>query len=446
MTMRRRLHALSRKRQISTRLLQATLALTFGLTLQAPLQAATVDGEEVPLHHVSAEACKDCHKAIYKQWKGSMHAQSTALKDPIHGAFYKKLVGDPTKEGVTSKNGMYPVCLQCHAPNAALDKKTKLDALPAYSEGINCVSCHSMAKYKGIHGKKGKFQLGVAAYEFSDQLQGPNGFLHEQGAAADKLRAAIEDEGELNPHLGLDNSKQPYITAEEAADLNLPMQQNATLQSSDACLGCHDKRHNPKNTPLCQTGDEIAEGGSQETCQSCHMPVVNGVTSHAMGGGHDLGMLKRSVKMTLEANASGDNASAKVTIKNLQPHNVPTGAPFRNMVLKVTALDAKGNVLWQNYQKHPAKEDPQAFFVYTMTDDSGQPAPPPQATQVGKNTRLKPFEERVLSYDFTVKGRVDSVRAELFYNLLWPGLVKQMKALPDELKAPKRIAWSEARL
>ena len=25
-------------------------------------QAATVDGKELPLHHVSAEDCKDCHK------------------------------------------------------------------------------------------------------------------------------------------------------------------------------------------------------------------------------------------------------------------------------------------------------------------------------------------------------------------------------------------------
>ncbi|WP_167374161.1 multiheme c-type cytochrome [Bathymodiolus platifrons methanotrophic gill symbiont] len=40
-----------------------------------------------PLHHVSAKECKNCHEDIYSQWKGSMHANSTALKDPIHGAF-----------------------------------------------------------------------------------------------------------------------------------------------------------------------------------------------------------------------------------------------------------------------------------------------------------------------------------------------------------------------
>ena len=97
-----------------------------------------------PIHHVSAETCKTCHEQIYNQWSGSMHAQSAAVKDPIHGAFYRNVVGDPTAEGVTTKNGKYPVCLQCHAPNAARDKTTKLDAKPAYSEGVNCVACHTL--------------------------------------------------------------------------------------------------------------------------------------------------------------------------------------------------------------------------------------------------------------------------------------------------------------
>ena len=65
------------------------------------------------LHHVEAKACKQCHEEIYAQWVGSMHAQSSALKDPIHGAFYKNVVGDPKEEGVTMKNGKYPVCHKC---------------------------------------------------------------------------------------------------------------------------------------------------------------------------------------------------------------------------------------------------------------------------------------------------------------------------------------------
>ena len=406
-----------------------------------PLAAAIIDGAEVPTHQVSSKTCKECHKEIYKQWSGSMHAQSTALKDPIHGAFYKQLVGDPTHEGL-KKGGKYPVCLQCHAPNAAKDGKTKLDEMAAYEEGVNCVACHTLAGYKGIQGEKG-MRLGVQAYESSDQLQGANGFLHEQGAAADQLRAAFEESGDLNPHLGRDNRGASYMEEDESKELDLPMGRSSMLKGSQACLGCHDKRNNPNKVALCQTGDEYEEGKSRETCQSCHMPVVNGVVSHAMGGGHDGAMLKRAVKMDLKVAKQGDRLQITTQLENHQPHNVPTGAPFRNLALKVTALSATGEVLWVNYQKHPMKEDPQSYFLYGMTDDEGKPAPPPKATKAGKDTRLRPFEQRQLQHEIAAAG-VDSVRAELYYNLLWAGLAKKLKQLPADLKAPKRIAWAEA--
>ncbi len=133
-------------------------------------------GEGKSLHDVPPEACKQCHEEIYTQWKGSMHANSSALKDPIHGAFYNKVMGDPTQEGVKSKKGKYPVCLKCHAPVAAMEKKTKLDAKPAYSNGIGCVTCHSFTKFKGNDSKQGKPLYGIDAYEIDTaSLHGPSG-------------------------------------------------------------------------------------------------------------------------------------------------------------------------------------------------------------------------------------------------------------------------------
>ena len=49
------------------------------------------------VNNVSSEVCQNCHKEIYQQWKDSMHANSTAINDPIHGTFYKMVVGDPTQ-------------------------------------------------------------------------------------------------------------------------------------------------------------------------------------------------------------------------------------------------------------------------------------------------------------------------------------------------------------
>jgi hypothetical protein len=81
-------------------------------------------------------------------------------------------------------------------------------------------------------------------------------------------------------------------------------------------------------------------------------------------------------------------------------------------------------------------------MVLALTDDEGKPAPPPTATKPGKDTRLKPHEERTLTYDIPADGVV-LVRGELYYNLLWPGLVEKFSHLPEELTAPVLIGEAE---
>ncbi|MCU7871827.1 MAG: cytochrome c family protein [Candidatus Thiodiazotropha sp. (ex Lucinoma borealis)] len=418
------------------------LSYTFSLLVLLINPLGVSAGTDKPIHQIPSEVCQNCHKEIYKQWKGSMHAQSTALKDPIHGTFYKKVVGSPTEEGVKHKaSGKYPICLQCHAPNAAVDKTTKLDAKPAYSEGVNCVACHTLAKFKGTSGKNGKLLLGLKAYERKNELQGPQGFnqgLTKLVAADDMFGGASSDDSKPNPHtqgeVELDGKKIPA----------LPMAGNPGLMKTNAaCMGCHDKRNNPHGVPLCQTGNEYA--GSNVNCQSCHMPIAGGMADHGMGGGHNHAMLKRSVVFTLDAVKEGDNLNATVTLKNMQPHSLPTGAPFRNIYLKLSAYDAQGNVVWQNAEGHPAKDDSKAYFAYLLANDKGDPAMPPTATQLGADTRLKPYEERILSYKIPAKGTV-LVRGELFYNLLWPVLVNKFKHLPEDLVAPESIAIAEVNL
>ncbi len=403
--------------------------------------AGTALAEE-PLHHVPSEVCKNCHQEVYRQWSASMHAQSSALNDPIHLTFYKKVAGSPTEEDVKHKaSGTFPVCLQCHAPNAARDKTTKLDAKPAYSEGVNCVACHTLTNFKGIQGPEGKLQLGLKSYDAADKLQGPSGFnrgLQKLIASDDVFGGAGGDEDQKpNPHLGESVQFQGKdIPA-------LPMEGNPTqMKTNDACMGCHDQRNNPHGVPLCQTGNEYTMAKTDVNCLSCHMPIADGIADHGMGGGHDQAMLKRSVVFDLSTETAGDQIKASVLLKNQQPHSMPTGAPFRNVVMKLTAYDANGEVVWENAEGHPAETDPQAFLVLTLTDDEGKPAPPPTATKPGKDTRLKPHEERTLTYDIPAQGVV-LVRGELFYNLLWPGLVKKFSHLPEDLTAPVLIAEAE---
>ncbi len=67
------------------------------------------------------------------------------------------------------------------------------------------------------------------------------------------------------------------------------------------------------------------------------------------------------------------------------------------------------------------------------------------AKKLGPDTRLKAFETRYLTYSIPAKN-VTLVRGELFYNLLWPELVKKFTRLPKDLTAPMPIAMSEVKL
>ncbi len=376
-------------------------------------------------HEVSSKLCGECHQEIYKEWSGSMHGQSTALDDPIHGAFYRKVMGDPTQEGVKSKKGKYPVCLRCHAPNAALSKTTKLDAKPAFREGVNCVFCHTVTAFKGTKKPNGKLRLGQAAYEVSDTaLQAPSGKEYST-SPADQNGSPIS---------------KPFHP--------FPMEGgNAVVFKTNAiCMGCHDRRNNFHGVPLCATGDEIMESKSEVTCQSCHMPMVNGHANHSMAGGHDGNMVRRAITIKLDVTEKGDGYDAKVKMKNLLPHKFPTGAPFRIAYLKVAAYDDDGKLLWQNFKEHPLKDDKQAVLVYTLGDKEGKPSMPPKATQVLGDNRLKPHEERTLQYSIPKKD-VKVVKAEVFYNLLLPKLNKKLdKVLTRRLKASRLAATSEVRL
>jgi hypothetical protein len=321
-----------------------------------------------------------------------------------------------------------------------------LDANVAYSEGVNCIACHTLKKYNGIQAADGKLQLGLKAYDYSkDAAQGPGRYsnvgLQKLAAANDVFGGGgIVDESKPNPHLGegvvMDGEEIPSI----------PMESNPKLmRTSDACMGCHDQRNNPHGVPLCQTGNEYTMSKSEVNCLSCHMPINDGLADHSMGGGHNSGILQRSVVFDVSTEAIGDKIRATVYLKNHQPHSLPTGAPFRNIYMKLAAYDAEGNMLWENAKGHPGETDPQAYFVYKLADEGGKPAMPPVATQLGEDTRLKPHEERTLTYDIPAKG-VKLVRGELYYNLLWPVLVEKFKHLPEDLTKPELIASAESSL
>ncbi|GAB0058529.1 hypothetical protein SIID45300_02880 [Candidatus Magnetaquicoccaceae bacterium FCR-1] len=422
------------------------LALLLGVLL---LSAATVwasdtpaESERPPLKHIPSVNCGECHQEIFQQWQGSMHAKSTALTDPIHGAVYRNEAGDPSQEGVTHKvTKSFPACLQCHAPIAARDKTTKLDAKPMYAEGVNCVACHTMTSFKGVEAEDGKLNFGASAYEYSkDSLQGP------EGAWRGKEPVVVPG-----------GDKEPKVNS-------FPHRANPQLfKSSDICLGCHQTMVNPQKVAVCTIGDLLLGKDVRETkvkgkmvkesrdvvvptCQSCHMPVINGVASHEILGGHDPDKVQKSLALSMYTSDEESRLKATIILKNTLLHTMPNSAPFRNLVLKVQALNDKGEVIWSNFKEDPGKEDPQALFMLKLLNNENQPVMPPQATKLGPDSRLKPGEKRVLNYPIPVSG-VKVVRAELYFNLISKPMMEKIgDQLPEELKKPALVGKAEVTL
>lgn len=419
--------------------LRAPLLAALGIfAMTCSTNAGATDQKSI--HEVRPEACKKCHEEIYTQWKDSMHANSTALNDPIHGAFYMNVMGDPKQEGLRKK-GKYPVCLKCHAPAAALEKKTKLDAKESYNNGVSCVICHSFKSFKGTSKPDGKPLYGVDAYEVdNDSLHGPSGISY--------------------------TTQRTPKGAKWPTPINhpQPMQGNASalFKSNDACMGCHEKRSNLHGTPLCRTGSEYREKENFVACQACHMGIVTvpklekgkvvqgqyvTIADHSMAGGHDGKFITRGLALEMTTKQEAGKLKATIILRNRLPHAYPTGAPFRNFYVKLAAYDKDGKELWKNYKIHPIKDDHKAAFWYTLGDEAGKPTIPPKATQVLADTRLKPNETRTLEYEIPAQPGMAIVRAEALYDLLLPPIKAKMKGkLPADLMKPKLAASAEVRL
>jgi len=376
-------------------------ALLLGLTAacrSAPAVVATPPSPTRPLHHVTAAECGTCHAQIYREWQGSMHAQASPLKDPIHGAMYRRMVGDPTKAGVTQGGGP-PHCPACHVPAAALDQTTKLDGEPVYLEGVTCTTCHTLTGRTA-----GRESHGIHSYSRSpDHLQGPR-------------------------HVGSPSARFPME------------RRGAWLASPDLCLGCHGQHTNAKGIPICRTGDEVRQAGGPAPCQACHMAVRGGHADHSMLGGHSLAMVQRAATVEVTAARGDAGVEARVTLRSRTVHAFPTGAPFRMGLLQVSGLDGAGQVVWRN--KPGRGGDPNGRLMVRLTDDAGHPVPPPRATRIAADTRLAPGEVREVTY--ALPAAVARVRVRLLYRLLPPPMAAKLgNDLPMELTRPKLVAEAE---
>ncbi|MBS0169825.1 MAG: hypothetical protein JSR62_05680 [Nitrospira sp.] len=259
------------------------------------------------LTSLRAESCGTCHKAIYDEWKTSIHAQ--AYKDPFFQAYW-------TKDQHTW------VCLNCHSPlenqqptlitdiprdrveRAVQERNPHYDS-EYQREGVTCAACH--------------VREGVILGPFDDAVA---------------------------PH---------------------PTKYDPDFRSATLCYRCHSVVAGPMqfyNGGPCGTYPEYESGYWMKErgliCQSCHMPEIERPVAdggplrrgrqHLWRGGHDPEMVKRAVDINVVAEPAkpkpGDKMTVTITLINAGAgHKLPTGDPDRYFTVEFAVEDQKGQVL-----------------------------------------------------------------------------------------------------
>jgi hypothetical protein len=269
------------------------LSLAF-LTAMSP---AVANGLE------SSNACGECHVTILESWKASAHSRS--LTDEV---FQRAL-----RETRSKAAGVDRLCLECHAPLAALTGDTKLDLRLTW-EGVSCEVCHSLV-----------------SVEFSGT--GPRQVL-DTGPAK---RGPVKD---------------APSTAHEVAYSELHV-------DSLACAWCHEYV-NSEGTPVLTTYSEWKSSSAASegvTCQQCHMGATRTevddprvqrdpgaeINLHEVPGGHSLDQLHRSLGLSIDSSRDGDRLVLQIGVRNKGAgHAVPTGMPGRRVVMDVAVGTSDG--------------------------------------------------------------------------------------------------------
>jgi len=301
----------------------------------------------------SAKVCATCHTTIYKQWSTSMHAR--ALTSPLTLAETNQVIRNPLARATSPDPKRF--CVNCHSPTAAAvttSASLPLDPASHADEGISCTGCHQ------FNGKPTSGGGGISTSYQANLVDGTTYF----GPLSD-----------------------PVPNSSHTAQAGI-----AFTQRNLTCANCHnvslDLDHDGRiikgeDLVLQQTFDEYSDyrrAGGQETCVTCHMPVISGLTRVADGTslqtpdrvvrnhsfvGVDYALddpnqdaaqaadrealLQSSARFQIDRDSISDNngLSFTVSIENARSgHNLPTGFAFtRQMWIEVRVVAASSGRL-----------------------------------------------------------------------------------------------------
>jgi hypothetical protein len=345
---------------------------------------------QVPQLFVTADRCMACHNGLVTPsgedvsigvgWRGSMMANSA--RDP----YWQAAVRRETMVHPTASTEIQNECSACHMPmtrfqaNAEGHQGEVFENLPLShgdplaADGVSCSVCHQI-QGEGL-GEPSSF---TAGFELD----------------------TTTPEGERNifgPY-DIDAGRTSLM---RSASRYLPAK-GEQMQSSELCATCHtlithilDADGNvlgefPEQVPYLEWKHSAFAG--EQSCQDCHMPVIEGemaissvlgipreaVSRHVFRGGNILmprilnahrqelavAALPQELQTTVEQTAknlqsttatvalvstdvSGGTLRTEVEVTNLAGHKLPSAYPSRRAWIHLVVTDAKGSVVFDS--------------------------------------------------------------------------------------------------
>ncbi len=253
---------------------KATLKETYGDRFMRVSNARTKNNRLVPVSAIAdSKSCGNysCHPEIYKQWHSSAHR--TGGISP----FFKK-----TAERMMTEIGKDWVffCAGCHTP-AALLSGEGTDEM--FSEGVSCLSCHSLMKVD---------LRGNASYVFSEpekkylyQNSGKTGWRGNLSCFLVRLKSSLHREQMAGKEKGVnvENEVKTFRIVLEKNTLG-----KAFFKTPEFCASCHkvtlpQEFNGVRDVKIFEPGISWETGiyGRLEdvskvfiTCNDCHMPKL----------------------------------------------------------------------------------------------------------------------------------------------------------------------------
>ncbi|OQX59825.1 MAG: hypothetical protein B5M52_02105 [Helicobacteraceae bacterium 4484_230] len=356
--------------------------------------------------------CKPCHAQIVKEWSGSYHAKSH-FKNNEYLRKSMKYVGRKSRK---SDNAVKVECATCHNPRIAvtevgadyeimsvmkLDKGSKVNkALESdeLNEGINCLVCHNVKK---VHSELDESKRGVRRLEWNKvgEMSGP-----------------------------YKNANSPYHKTHYRDFIG--------KDPKELCFVCHANDRSTENVIFTDMKKEYSETGKQ--CADCHMspkkegfasnlPIENSkpkkrmIREHGFVGAHQAWMWDGA----LHLNAKVKDKKLLVTLKNDNPHNIPSGFGARELIIDVEYQSGSKII----ERKHLS-------LTRHYKDKRGKPTIPHLAKEMSKDMSIPANGSRTFSLPL-VKG-AGMIVVTLSYRLVNDEVHKLLG-----LKEPQ---WSEKKL